>query len=267
VSDYERVERALRYLETNFKDQPGLAHVAAAAGLSEGHFQRLFRRWAGVSPKRFLQFVTAEYARERLRARRSVLDAALDAGLSGPGRLHDLTLSVHAMTPGEIGRAGDGLDIRHGVHDSPFGACFVAVTRRGVTAMSFAPGAFDELRARWPAARYVKDAAVARAIVSDVFAGRPLKRLLHVPGTNFQLRVWQALLEIPSGGMRSYGDIARGLGMPDAARAVGGAVAKNPVAYLIPCHRVIRESGAWDAYRWGPTRKRAMLGWEAALRT
>jgi AraC family transcriptional regulator of adaptative response/methylated-DNA-[protein]-cysteine methyltransferase len=264
VSDYDRVERALRFLDSDFRSQPDLARVAAATGLSEAHFQRLFRRWAGVSPKRFLQFVTAEYARDRLLSSRSVLDASLDAGLSGPGRLHDLTVSVHAMTPGEIGRGGAGLVIRHGVHATPFGRCFVAATERGVTAMSFLDGALDELRSRWPAARFARDART-RTIIDGIFEGRPVERVLHVPGTNFQVRVWQALLEIPPGEVRSYGDIARALGTPRSARAVGGAVAANPVAYLIPCHRVIRGSGAWGDYRWGPTRKRALLGWEAAV--
>jgi AraC family transcriptional regulator of adaptative response/methylated-DNA-[protein]-cysteine methyltransferase len=235
--------------------------------LSEAHFQRLFRRWAGVSPKRFLQYVTAEHVRERLRESRSVLDAALDVGLSGPGRLHDLTLSVDAMTPGEVGRGGADLVIRHGRHESPFGEMFVALTARGVSAMSFAADALAELRQRWPNAQFAEDLPAAQAVVDAVFQNRPLDRLLHVQGTNFQIRVWEALLQIPQGAVVSYGELAKSLGSPGAARAVGSAVAANPTAYLIPCHRVIRESGVIGDYRWGSDRKRAMLGWEAARST
>ncbi|MEE8104131.1 MAG: methylated-DNA--[protein]-cysteine S-methyltransferase [Planctomycetota bacterium] len=264
MSDYDRIEHALGFLQTRFRDQPDLASVSAEIGLSEAHFQRLFRRWAGVSPKRFLQYVTAEHVRERLRDSRSVLDAAFDAGLSGPGRLHDLTLSVHAMTPGEVGRGGAELTIRHGTHATPFGEMFVALTQRGVTAMSFEPDALPEQQQRWPNARFAEDPPAARAVVDAVFENRPLDRVLHVPGTNFQIRVWEALLKIPPGALVSYGDLAKSLDMPRAARTIGSAVAANTVAYLIPCHRVIRQSGVVADYRWGSDRKRAMLAWEAA---
>jgi len=263
VSDYDRIERALAFLKDRFREQPDLATVAAEIGLSEAHFQRLFRRWAGVSPKRFLQYVTAEHVRERLRESHSVLDAAFDAGLSGPGRLHDLTLSMHAMTPGEVGRGGADLVIRHGTHETPFGEMFVALTERGVTAMSYSQNALQEQQERWPNAQFAEDAPAARAVVDAVFERRPLDRVLHVPGTNFQIRVWEALLRVPPGALTTYGDLAKSIGSPGAARAVGSAVAQNPVAYLIPCHRVIRASGIVGDYRWGTDRKRAMLGWEA----
>lgn len=272
-SDYERVERAIRYIDTGYADQPSLAEVAAHVGLSPHHFQRLFRRWAGVSPKRFLQLVTAEHARRLLRAPGSTLDVAWTLGLSGPSRLHDLLVSVDAVTPGEFGAGGEGLDIRYGVHGSPFGPCFIAVTERGVCALHFLGDAPDEplaaLRRDWPEAALREDAAGAGEALRDVFpheptTGQPLSVLVR--GTNFQVQVWEALLRIPPGAATSYGYLAHSLGVPSGARAVGSAVGRNPIAYLIPCHRVLRASGAFGGYRWGEERKRAMLAWESAQR-
>jgi AraC family transcriptional regulator of adaptative response/methylated-DNA-[protein]-cysteine methyltransferase len=234
--------------------------------------QRLFRRWAGISPKRFLQYLTAEYARERLQASGSVLEAAYDAGLSGPGRLHDLTVNIYAMTPGEIKARGAGLTIRYGFHDGPFGDCLIAVTERGVCSLSFVTGdrrsALDALRSEWPAAQLVHDEQATRPVVSQIVSmdsHTPVSLLLK--GTNFQIRVWEALLRIPPGALVTYGDVAAYLGDPGAARAVGTAIGLNPIAYLIPCHRVIRRTGIAGEYRWQPARKKAIIGWEAARRS
>jgi AraC family transcriptional regulator, regulatory protein of adaptative response / methylated-DNA-[protein]-cysteine methyltransferase len=271
--DYARVAAAIAFIAERAPAQPVLDQVAAAVGLSPHHFHRLFRRWAGLTPKRFLQLLTLEEAKRRLDASRSVLDAAYGAGLSGPGRLHDLFVGLEGVTPGEYRRGGDGVEISFGLADSPFGEALVGRTERGVCHLSFldpagdldrpAPDrALDALRAEWPAARLRRDDGVAGAVVAAIFAGdRPP---LHVQGTNFQARVWDALLRIPEGGVTCYEDVARSLGRPGATRAVAGAVARNRVAWLIPCHRVIRKVGETGGYRWGRDRKRAMLAWEAA---
>lgn len=271
--DYERVEKAIRFLEGKTGSQPSLAEVAEHVGLSEYHFQRLFRRFSGVSPKRFLQFLTAEYARGVLLRSRTILEAAIDAGLSGPGRLHDLMVSVHAMTPGEVKNFGEGSTIRYGVHDSPFGECLIAATERGVTRLTFIPpGEFDrkfaDLTLRWPGATFRKDRKGTRPLIERIFSryrregAYPIS--LHLAGTNLQIRVWEALLHIPPGAVITYGDLAERAGFPGAARAAGTAVGQNPIAYLIPCHRVIRSTGAFGNYGGGPPRKKAILGWEAA---
>jgi AraC family transcriptional regulator of adaptative response/methylated-DNA-[protein]-cysteine methyltransferase len=269
MSDYERIEQIILYLEDHFRDQPDLATVAAQVGLSEYHMQRVFRRWAGISPKRFLQYLTAEYARTRLQDA-SVLDAAYDAGLSGPGRLHDLTVNVYAMTPGEVKQHGAGLTISYGFHDSPFGECLIGITARGICGLRFVTedqaSALETLRADWPAAEFIHDPRLTQPVVARIFGtadGLPSISLL-LKGTNFQVRVWEALLRIPPGALVSYGDIAARIGQPTASRAVGIAVGQNPIAYLIPCHRVIRRSGVIGDYRWQPARKKAMIGWEAA---
>lgn len=272
TSDYSRIERAILDLEKNFRRQPRLDEMARAAGLSAYHFQRLFTRWAGISPKRFLQFLTAGYAGRLLRESANVLDAAYGAGLSGPGRLHDLFVNVFAATPGEVRSGGNGLAIRYGTHPSPFGECVVAVTDRGICALSF-PSAddgdpADEIRGRWPRAAVRQDPRATRPVADRIF--EPLRRrapsplAVFVRGTNFQIKVWEALVRIPPGRVLSYGDVAAAVGTPDAARAVGSAVARNPVAFLIPCHRVIRRTGAFGDYRWGAARKKAILAWEAA---
>jgi AraC family transcriptional regulator, regulatory protein of adaptative response / methylated-DNA-[protein]-cysteine methyltransferase len=268
--DYARIEKAIRYLDENFRRQPALAEVAAAVGLSDYHFQRLFRRWAGVSPKRFLQFLTAEYARDLLRESWTVLDTAYEAGLSGPGRLHDLLVGVDGVTPGEARRLGAGVVIRHGVHPSPFGDFLLAATDRGVCALTFLDEGGREralagVAARWPNATLREDRASTLPLAEKIFAGADGERVpLHLEGTNFQIRVWEALLRVPGGSVVTYEQIATSLGSPRAVRAVGTAVGRNPIAYAIPCHRVIRKTGAFGEYRWGAARKRAILGWEAA---
>lgn len=273
AEDYRRVALALEYLDSHARSQPSLDDVAAAVGLSPHHFHRLFRRWAGTTPKRFLQMLTLEAARARLAASRSVLQAAYDVGLSGPGRLHDLFVTVDGVTPGEFAKQGAGVEITFGTAATPFGTAVLGRTGRGVCHLSFidpAPGAADgsiagaraEVMEQWPEAALRRDDAAARSLADALFAGdRPP---LHVRGTNFQLRVWSALLAIPEGHVAAYGDVAAGVGRPAAARAVAGAVARNRVAWLIPCHRVIRKVGEAGGYRWGTTRKRAMLAWEAA---
>ncbi len=272
TTDFERIERAIRYLEENYRQQPGLKEIAQGAGLSEFHFQRLFRRWAGISPKRFLQYLTAGHAARLLRESRTNLDAAYDSGLSGGGRLHDLLVNFHAVTPGELKRAGAGLTIQYGFHPSPFGECLIGVTTRGVCHLGFLPpadrrAALTELVAEWPHARLEEaprvTAPLARRLFTHVNGNSPSIDL-HVHGTNFQIKVWEALLRIPPGGVVSYEDLARHIQAPRAVRAVANAVAHNPVAWLIPCHRVIRKSGALGGYRWGETRKKVLLAWEAA---
>lgn len=272
-TDYARIEKAIRYIDESFQRQPSLEEVARHVGLSDYHFQRLFSRWAGVSPKRFLQFVTARHARDLLDSSRTVLDAAYDAGLSGPGRLHDLMVSVDAMTPGEVKRRGAGLVIRYGYHDSPFGECIVATTDRGLCGLEFLgdagpAAALESVRARWPAASFVPDPEASGEIASRVFdtarGGAPLP--LYLQGTNFQIKVWEALLRIPAGEVATYGEIAGRVCSTRAARAVGAAIGRNPIAFVVPCHRVIRTTGAFGEYHWGADRKRALLAWESARR-
>lgn len=268
TTDGVRVERAIRFLEENRQRQPELCEVAASVGLSEFHFQRIFKRWAGVSPKRFLQFLTAEHARRLLDGSRSVLDAAYAAGLSGPGRLHDLTVNVHALTPGELQRQGEGTLVRYGFHPSPFGECLLMETDRGICGLAFVTEAgrdetLADLAARWPRADLVRDDRATLKTAEQVFAGAS-GVTLDVRGTNFQIRVWEALLLVPEGTLTTYGGLARAIDAPQAARAVGSAVARNPISYLIPCHRVIRASGAFGNYRWGPARKKTMVGFELA---
>ncbi len=269
--DYARIEAAIVYLENRFREQPALDDVATEVGLSPHHFQRLFRRWAGISPKRFVQFLTLDYAKAQLDASASVLDAAYDAGLSGPSRLHDLFVTYEAMSPGAFKSGGAGVEIAYGAHPSPFGPCFIGQTERGICALGFADSGADAVRAaferRWPAARFYEDRRAIGTIADRIFdrptaVSGPIR--LAVAGTNFQLKVWEALLRIPSGRITSYQALARALGLPRGARAIGGAVAANPVSYLIPCHRVIRKSGRFSNYEWGRSRKRVMLAWEAS---
>ena len=276
-ADYQRIERAIDFLRANFLTQPDLDEVARQVHLSPFHFQRLFTRWAGVSPKRFLQFLTVEHAKTRL-AERDVLSAALDSGLSGPSRLHDLFVSVEALTPGEFKRGGAGLTIHHGTHPTPFGLCLLATTKRGICGLSFFNNTTDrdtallELQAKWPTATLMHDEASTRLQADAIFnqpssdrsPKKPLQLLLA--GTNFQIQVWRALLSIPSGAVTTYEALAQSIDQPKAARATGSAVGKNTLAYLIPCHRVIKKTGVFGEYRWGSTRKQAMLGWESARR-
>jgi len=271
--EYRRIEKAIHFLEENFRRQPGLKEVARQVGLSEYHFQRLFSRWAGVSPKQFLQFLTADYARRLLRESANVLDAAYEAGLTGPGRLHDLIVNVYAMTPGELKEEGAGLTIRFGVHPSPFGDCLVAVTDRGICAVSFLSAdrgreARAKLENRWRRATFRKSQAGTKDVANRIFDpsrwknGSPLSVIVR--GTNFQVKVWEALVRIPPGCAVSYEQVASRIGAPASARPVGSAVARNPVAFLIPCHRVIRKTGDFGEYGSGSARKKAILAWEAA---
>ncbi|MBT5433384.1 MAG: methylated-DNA--[protein]-cysteine S-methyltransferase [Rhodospirillaceae bacterium] len=271
--DYARIEQAIAFLDENFQEQPDLAELAARVGLSPWHFQRMFRRWAGISPKRFLQFLTVDYARGLLERSSPVLDTAYDSGLSGPSRLHDLFVVTEAVTPGDVRRGGAGLELHHGVHDSPFGRCGLAMNERGICTLTFAPPdaagdawLVDQLCTRWPNATLIADQEATGDMVQRVFDLSEGSEAipLHLRGTNFQIRVWEALMRMPPATVTSYQDLARRMGQESAVRAAASAVARNPVAFLIPCHRVIRKTGPFHNYAWGPVRKQAILGWEQA---
>ena len=275
AQDFRRIEKAIEFLTENYQQQPSLDEVARSVNLSEFHFQRLFRRWAGISPKRLVQFLTLEHAKQALEASRSVLDAAYDAGLSSPSRLHDLFVTAEAMTPGEFKAKGAGLEINYGFHASPFGECVLAVTERGICGLGFVgeggrSQALEDFKRRWPAATFRENSQKTRNYIERIFSAKapngadPVKLLLM--GTKFQIKVWEALLRIPSGAMVSYEDLARRVGKPTAARAVGSAVGRNPISFLIPCHRAIRKMGITGDYHWGAARKKAILAWEAAHR-
>jgi AraC family transcriptional regulator of adaptative response/methylated-DNA-[protein]-cysteine methyltransferase len=267
--DYLRIEQAILYLENHYKDQPGIEEVAANIGLSESHFQRLFTRWAGVSPKRFLQFITSENAKELLSRSENLLDTTHQVGLSSLGRLHDLFVTTEAVSPGEYKSRGEGVTIRYGLHASPFGKCLVAVTERGICRLSFIQretsegDAIDELAADWRNARMIEDHRATAPLIEPVFDADARGRLnIHLRGTNFQLKVWDALLTIPAGAVTTYEGLAERIGQPTASRAVGTAVGHNPIAVLIPCHRVIRKTGEFGNYRYGALRKKALLARE-----
>lgn len=277
LSDYRRIEQAINYIHQNRTRQPNLAEVASAINLSEAHCQRLFSRYAGISPKRFLQFLTLEHAKTLLAGSTSIMDASLTAGLSGPSRLHDHFVTLEGVTPGEFKGRGAGMEITYGVAETLFGWAFMAKTRKGVCRLQFmaAPGeqrwALAELQRLWPQVRMEQSDLMARELaemfIPDAGIGAtarhsPLR--LQVFGTNLQVRVWQALLAIPSGGVVTYSDIAGRVGNPAAVRAVANAIGANPVAYLIPCHRVLRKNAGLGGYRWGVARKQAMLAWESA---
>ena len=273
-ADYHRIERAIRFLDASSPARPSLAEVARHVGMSPFHFQRLFTRWAGISPKRFSQVLALEYAKDKLRDSRNLIDATWNAGLTSGGRLHDLFVTLDAVTPGEFRESGSGLRISAGFHESPFGEALIAATDRGVCGLTFHDGdrkaALRDLASRWPNAtideRPRTTAPVASRIFSALEARDPEGLVplgLLVRGTNFQVKVWRALLQIPVGSVATYEDIATAIGTPAAVRAVGTAIGRNPVAFLIPCHRVIRTTGALGGYRWGLPRKRAMLAWEA----
>jgi AraC family transcriptional regulator of adaptative response/methylated-DNA-[protein]-cysteine methyltransferase len=271
--DYARIEEAIRFLEESFRDQPDLAEVAQSIHLSSYHFQRLFKRWAGISPKQFAQFLTIDYAKQRLTESKSVLDTSLEAGLSGPSRLHDLFVTFEAITPGEFKAGGAGLKITYGFHLTPFGHCLLATTERGICGLTFIEKeeqrqALEDLKHAWPNSEFFEDSARTQALINRIFSpvkqrnGGPISLLLK--GTNFQIKVWEALLKIPEGAMISYQDVANYIGQPAASRAVANAISKNSIAYIIPCHRVIRKMGIINEYRWGAPRKKAILGWEAS---
>jgi AraC family transcriptional regulator of adaptative response/methylated-DNA-[protein]-cysteine methyltransferase len=266
-----RIAAAIAYIVEHYQEQPSLETMAAASGLSPYHFQRIFKRWAGISPKRFLQYVTLDQAKRLLRGEASVLDAALDAGLSGPSRLHDLFVACDAMTPGEFKAKGDKLLIRWGAHETPLGRILLGVTARGVCWLAFVDDEADavaDLEAEWRGATLVRDEEGTRALAERAFeieqdSAEPLPLLLK--GTNFQLKVWEALLRIPFGSLVSYQAIASAIGQPRAVRAVGAAIGRNNISWLIPCHRVILSTGVIHNYRWGVAHKRRLLAVEAAL--
>jgi len=272
AADYDVVRRAIGHIRGHWREQPEIETIADAAGVTPTELHHLFRRWAGITPKAFLQALTLDGARRLLRDSASVLDATYEVGLSGPGRLHDLFVTHEAMSPGEWKSGGEGLTVRFGFHPSPFGSALVMATDRGLAGLAFAdPGeeqaALDDMKSRWPKATYVEDSARTAAVARRIFdpaqwsRERPLRVVLI--GTDFEVRVWEALLEIPMGRLATYSGIAGKLAAPKAARAVGTAVGKNPLSFVVPCHRVVGKSGDLTGYHWGLTRKRAMLGWEA----
>lgn len=270
--EFRRIARAIEYVAANVRSQPSLAEIAAAAHWSEYHFAREFRRWTGISPKLWLQQLSLVAAQHALDDQRSVLQAAIDAGLSGPGRLHDLFVTLEAVTPGEYKARGRGLTFRHGIATSPFGPARVVQSERGIAFLAFADeeggfDGYDEFRATWRAADWVQDDAAARRTAAQIWsgaAGRERRLTLWVHGSNFQLQVWRALLAAAQHRTVSYQALAHAIGRDSACRAVGSAVGANPVAWLIPCHHVLRANGALGGYRWGIDRKQAMLGWEVA---
>ena len=272
LRDYDSVRRAIAFISEHWRAQPTIEAMAEAAGLTPDELHHLFRRWAGLTPKAFMQALTLDHAKSLLRGSASVLDAALDSGLSGPGRLHDLFVTHEAMSPGEWKNGGAGMTLRYGFHPSPFGTAVVIASERGLAGLAFAdPGeeqpALADMQRRWPLASYVADQTATAPFAQRIFDRRlwrsdqPLRVVLI--GTDFEVRVWQTLLKIPMGRAVSYSDIAKRINSPKASRAVGAAVGKNPISFVVPCHRALGKSGALTGYHWGLTRKRAMLGWEA----
>lgn len=272
LTDYARVTSAIRFCSEYWRDHPPLEEIAAHVGLSESHFQKLFTRWAGLSPKAFMQAITLDHARTLLDGAASVLDTAYEVGLSGPGRLHDLFVTHVGLSPGEYKAKGGGLTVTWGFHASPFGRALVMTSPRGLVGLAFADDgeeaeALADMTSRWPQARFVEDAAAtaptARRIFDSACWSKDTPLRVHLIGTDFEVRVWETLLAIPMGRATTYSDIARHIGRPAASRAVGAAVGKNPISFVVPCHRVLGRSGALTGYHWGLTRKQAMLGWEA----
>lgn len=270
--DYYRIAEAIDYIRQNFKEQPTLEAMAGKAFLSPYHFQRLFSKWAGTSPKKFLQYISIEYAKKLLKGQNATLfDAAYQTGLSGTSRLHDLFVSIEGMTPAEYKHGGKNLFINYHFAESPFGHLIVASTAKGVCYMAFGDdeaAALHDLKTRFPAATFTckPDAMQQAALLIFQHDRSKLSQIkLHLQGSDFQLKVWEALLKIPSGNLTTYGAVAANIALPNASRAVGTAIGSNPVAYLIPCHRVIQSTGAIGGYMWGPVRKAAIIGWEAAL--
>lgn len=272
TSRYALIERAIDFLRAQRASQPELAELAGHLGLSPTHTQRLFSRWAGISPKRFVQVISVDYAKQRMRETGDLLGVALDSGLSGSGRLHDLFVNLEGLSPGEYRRAAAGVTVRYGIGETPFGDAMVAFSTRGICRLAFVDTAqpallADPLTAALPGAHLLRDDPAARRLLGRVFARDPADARrglsLWVAGTNFQVQVWRALLRVPRGGLLSYGQLAGLLGQPRAARAVGHAMAGNPVAFLIPCHRVLRSDGRFGDYHWGQTRKQALCAWES----
>ena len=273
IEGYHRIAKAIAFMQQQHLNQPDLAIVAQHIGLSDYHFQRLFTQWAGISPKRFLQYLTVEYTKSKITQTKNLLDLTLDVGLSSPGRLHDLFVNLEAMSPGEFKAGGAGLRIRYGIHATPFGQALIAATDRDVCSLHFLD-AIDEqtaeqiLRLEWAKAEIIRDQQATQPLHSLIFNPTVFRNqqplTLLVKGTNFQIQVWRALLSVPFGGITTYQTVANLIDRPTASRAVGNAIGSNPIGYLIPCHRVIRESGELGGYRWGVERKTAILGWEAS---
>jgi AraC family transcriptional regulator of adaptative response/methylated-DNA-[protein]-cysteine methyltransferase len=273
-TDYDIVRRAVEYISEHWRDQPSLEQIATVVGMQPLSLQRLFTRWAGLSPKAFVQALTLDHARLLLADSASVLDATYEVGLSGPGRLHDLFVTHDAMTPGDFKAKGEGIVIRYAFHASPFGYALVMMTERGLAGLAFAdPGrelpALADMKARWPRATYVEDEAATAPYARRIFdrtTWRPDQPLrIFMIGSDFEIRVWETLLKLPLGKATTYSDIAAHIGKPAAARAVGAAVGKNPISFVVPCHRVLGKGGGLCGYHWGLTRKRAIIGWEAGV--
>lgn len=268
--DYQRIEAAIAYIRTHAQEQPSLEAIASAVQLSPHHFQRMFSAWAGVSPKKFMQYISLDHAKQLLQARLPLLDTAYETGLSGTGRLHDLFVTIEGMTPGEYKNGGAGLTLRYSYAQTPFGTVIAAATPKGLCHLHFEEDshkALHELKVRFPRATFLCESDAFQQAALSIFRQdwQQLDKVkLHLAATPFQLKVWESLLKIPSGALASYGDIATRIGQPRASRAVGTAIGSNPIAYLIPCHRVIRSNGALSDYRWGPDKKTALIGWEAA---
>ena len=272
-TDYQRIEQAIRYIEQQVHRQPRLDDIASHMGLSPFHFQRLFRHWAGVSPKRFLEYLTVEHAKKKLRHSGNILETSHELGLSSPARLHDQFITIEAMTPGQYKNKGQGLAITYGLHRCPLGGLFMAITPRGICQCAFVEhhglvGELRQLEQTWPNATLSRDDGMiedkAAALIQVLRANTPQPLHLAVKGTNFQVNVWRALMKIPYGALVSYKDLARQAGRPDAIRAAASAVAANPVAFLIPCHRVLRSTGEFGEYHWGRQRKKILVAWESA---
>jgi len=271
-SDYETVRRVIEKISLDYREQPSLEELAEEVGDTPTGLQKLFTRWAGLSPKAFLQAVTLDHARRLLDSGLPLLDTALEVGMSGPGRLHDLFVTHEAMSPGDYKSRGSRMTISYGYHLSPFGIALVMVTDRGLAGLAFADtggeaAAFDDMVSRWPNARFLEDMAATAPYAARIFdparwRGEEPLRIVMI-GTDFQIRVWQALLHIPMGRAKTYSDIAAEIGSPKASRAVGAAIGANPLSFVVPCHRALGKSGALTGYHWGLTRKRAILGWEA----
>jgi len=269
MTDYERIKKAIEFIHSNFQQQPDLDAVAKEVYLSPFHFQRLFKDWAGVSPKKFLQYISLQHAKQLLQ-HHTVADTAYETGLSGSGRLHDLFINIEGMTPGEYKNGGEQLHINYSFAESPFGNIIVASTAKGICHLAFADdekAALKQLQSQFPNASFkqVVDKIQQNALFIFTQDWKDLSKIkLHLKGTPFQIKVWEALLKIPMGDVSTYSGIANTINNPNASRAVGTAIGDNPVAFLIPCHRVIRSTGEFGQYHWGSVRKKAMLGWEAA---
>lgn len=273
--NYLRIEQAIQYLEKNFQRQPDLDEIAEKVHLSPFHFQRIFTEWAGISPKRFLQFLTVDFLKGKLKESKNLIEAAETAGLSSQSRVYDLFTTLEAVTPQEYKRSGSGLRIDYGIHETPFGLCLLGVTARGICWLSFLSSDEDpkyeleKMKEHWHNAVFYENTSLSESYVSPIFnrpspAGATGKLHLFLKGTNFQVKVWEALLKIPMGTVTTYQEIARAIQSPRALQAVGSAVGSNPIAYLIPCHRVIRKDGVLGEYRWSAARKKSIIGWEMA---